>query len=225
ARAAFLKTTATTEHPLSVSQAGTTGASGVALNVISDKSTDSAMYLTGHEAARGTLKVTHKNPGPNVNSDASAAALSVDLQRNGLDGTAAQGLVILATDGPTTGNLILARNNGRDDFVVKGSGRAGVGMDIGEVPEASLEVKQPDTTTPGLVVTAIAATTSPILQTKTSAGTATFEVGASGAIVHRAVSFYTNSLQLGTTSTDLGGSVGAVISMKNVTTPPSTNPT
>lgn len=224
-RSAFFKTTSTTEHAVTIYQAATTGASGVALNVISDKASDSAMYLTGHETSRGTLKVTHKNPGPGATSDASAAALSVDLQRNSMGGTAAQGLVILATEGATTGNLILARNNGRDDFVIKGSGRAGVGMDIGEVPEASLEVKQPDTTTPGLVVTAIAATTSPIFQTKTSAGTATFEVGASGAIVHRALSFFTNHLQLGGTSSDFGGGAGSMISMKNATTAPTTNPT
>jgi hypothetical protein len=224
-RVLFAKTTSTTEHAVTIYQAATSGSSGVALNVISDKPSDSAMYLTGHETARGTLKITHKNPGPETNSDASAAALSIDLQRNDIGGTAAQGIVILATDGATTGNLILARNNGRDDFVVKGSGRAGVGMSIGEVPEASLEVKQPDTTTVGLVVTGAASTTSALFQTKTSAGTATFEVGASGAIVHRAISFYTNSLQLGSTSSDMGGSAGAVISMKNATTAPTTNPT
>src|SRR5690606_42068994 len=124
-----------TTHP-----GATAGASGVAPNVISDRASASAMYLAGHEPPRGTLKVPHKTPGPGATSDASAAALSVDLQRNGMGGTAAQGLVILATEGATTGNLILARNNGRDDFVIKGSGRAGVGMDIGEVPEASLEI-------------------------------------------------------------------------------------
>ncbi|GAP46886.1 hypothetical protein [Streptomyces azureus] len=224
-RAAFFKTTSTTEHVVTIYQAATSGTSGVALNVISDKPTDSAMYLTGHETARGTLKVTHKNGGAGATDDAGASALSIDLQRNGKPGTAAQGIFLTATEGATTGNLIVLRNNGRDDFVVKGTGRAGVGMDIGEAPEASLEVKQPDTTTPGLVVTGIAATTSPLFQTKTSAGTATLEVGSSGAIVHRAISFYTNSLQLGSTSSDLGGSGGAVISMKDATTAPTTNPT
>ncbi len=43
-------------------------------------------------------------------------------------------------------------------------------------------------------------------------------------VVHRGVTFLTNHLQLGATSTDVGGAVGAVISMKNVTTPPSSNP-
>lgn len=224
-RSAFLKTTSATEHAVTIYQAATTGTSGVALNVISDKATDSAMYLTGHETARGTLKITHKNGGAGAADDAGASAVSIDLQRNGKGGTAAQGIFLTATEGATTGNLIVLRNNGRDDFVVKGSGRAGVGMDIGEAPEASLEVKQPDTTTPGLVVTGFASTTSPLFQTKTSAGTATFEVGSSGAIVHRALSFFTNSLQLGSTSSDFGGGGGSMISMKNATTAPTTNPT
>jgi len=224
-RVLFAKTTSTTEHAVTIYQAATSGSSGVALNVISDKTTDSAMYLTGHETNRGTLKITHQNPGPANNSDGSAAALSIDLQYNNQEGTAAQGIFVTATDGPTTGNLLVLRNNYRDDLVVKGSGRVGVGMSIGEVPEASLEVKQPDTTTVGLVVTGAASTTSALFQAKTSAGTATLEVGASGAIVHRAISFYTNSLQLGATSSDLGGSTGAVIGMKNVTAAPNSNPT
>lgn len=224
-RVLFAKTTSATEHAVTIYQAATTGASGVALNVISDKTTDSAMYLTGHETARGTLKITHKNPGGAADSDASAAALSIDLQYNGQGGTASQGIFVTATEGATTGNLLVLRNNSRDDFVVKGNGRAGVGMSIGEAPEASLEVKQPDTTTVGLVVTGAASTTAALFQTKTSAGTATLEVGSTGAIVHRAVSFYTNSLQVGSTSSDFGGSTGAVISMKNATAAPTTNPT
>ena len=224
-RVLFAKTTSTTQHAGTFYQAGTSGAHVSALNVVSDNPQGSAMQLSGTETALGTLKISHLNPGPGAADDAGAAALSLDLKRNSKGGTAAQGIFVTATEGATTGNLIVLRNNGRDDFVVKGSGRAGVGMDIGEAPEASLEVKQPDTTTPGLVVTGIASTTSPLFQTKTSAGTATLEVGSSGAIVHRAVSFYTNSLQLGSTSSDLGGSGGSVISMKDATTAPTTNPT
>jgi hypothetical protein len=65
----------------------------------------------------------------------------------------------------------------------------------------------------------------PIAQFKNSGGTATFEIGASGAIVTRATAFVTGAMQLGSTSSDLGGSGGAVISMKNATTTPTTNPT
>jgi hypothetical protein len=224
-RVLFAKTTSTTQHAGTFYQAGTSGAHVSALNVVSDNPQGSAFQLSGTETALGTAKISHLNPGPDATSDAGAAALSLDLKRNGKAGTAAQGIFVTATEGATTGNLIVLRNNGRDDFVVKGNGRAGVGMDIGEAPEASLEVKQPDTTTPGLVVTGIASTTSPLFQTKTSAGTATLEVGSSGAIVHRAISFYTSALQLGSTSSDLGGSGGSVISMKDATTAPTTNPT
>lgn len=225
-RSANFRTLSDTEHALTVYQRATGASPGsVALNVISDKPGDSAMWLTGHETARGTLKIAHKNGGAGAADDAGASAISIDLQRNGKGGTAAQGIFLTATEGATTGNLIVLRNNGRDDFVVKGNGRAGVGMDIGEAPEASLEVKQPDTTTVGLVVTGAASTTAALFQTKTSAGTATLEVGSSGAIVHRAISFYTNSLQLGSTSSDFGGSGGSVISMKDATTAPTTNPT
>jgi hypothetical protein len=222
-RSAFFKTTSATEHAVTIYQAGTTG-TGVALNVISDKPGDSAMYLTGAESARGTLKITHLNPGPGAADDASAAAISIDLQRNGMGGTAAQGIFLTATEGATTGNLVVLRNNSRDDFVVKGAGLVGVRMDIGEVPEAALEVKQADTATVGVVINGVAGG-QPIFQVKPSTGTATFEVGNTGGIVHRATSFFTNSLQLGATSSDVGGAVGAVISAKNVTTAPTTNPT
>jgi hypothetical protein len=225
-RSAFFKTTSTTEHAVTIYQAATSG-TGVGLNLISDNPDDSTMYLTGQQDDRGTLKITHKNPGPGATDDASSAAISIDLQRNGMGGTAAQGIFLTATEGATTGNLIVLRNNGRDDFVVKGTGRAGVRMDTGEVPESALEVKQGtgDTTTVGLVVTGTASTTAALMQVKTSAGTAVLEVGASGAIVHRAISFYTNSLQLGATSSDFGGATGSVISMKNATAVPTTNPT
>lgn len=225
-RSGNFRTLSDTEHALTVYQRATGTLPGsVALNVISDKPGDSAMWLTGKESARGTLKIAHLNPGAGATADASAAAISIDLQRNGQGGTAAQGIFLTATEGATTGNLIVLRNNGRDDFVVKGTGKTGVRMDTGEDPEAALEVKQGDTTTVGLVVTGAASTTAALFQTKTSAGTATLEVGSSGAIVHRAVSFYTNSLQLGSTSSDLGGSGGSVISMKDATTAPTTNPT
>ncbi|WP_158778533.1 hypothetical protein [Streptomyces cellulosae] len=60
---------------------------------------------------------------------------------------------------------------------------------------------------------------------KDSGGNARFEVNASGNSVHRATAFFTGALQLGSTSADLGGSSGVVISIKNATTAPTTNPT
>src|SRR5690606_724940 len=152
-RSAFLKTTSATQHAATVFQASETGMDvAVALNVISHNRESSAMYLTGHEKVpRGTLKITHVNGGAAPADDAGASALSIDLRHGTAGGTASQGIFVNATDGPTTGNLFVLRNN-RDDFVVKGTGRTGVGMDIGETPEGALEVKQSDTGTPGLVV-------------------------------------------------------------------------
>ena len=227
-RAAFFKTTSATEHAVTIVQAATTGTSGVALNVSSLKTTDSAMYLSGRETARGTLKIAHLNGGEGPTSDASAAAVSVDLQRFGKGGTAAQGIFVTATEGPTTGRLLVLRNSDpteNDDFVVAADGRTGIRIPVGNTPAAALEVRQRDTSTVGALILGAAGTTQPIFQVKNSGGTATFEVGTSGAVVFRSVSFYTNSLQLGSTSSDFGGSAGAVISMKNVATPPGSNPT
>ncbi|MFD5161039.1 hyaluronoglucosaminidase [Streptomyces hawaiiensis] len=227
-RSAFFRTTSTTEHAVTIVQGGTSGTSGVALNVSSLKPTDSAMYLSGRELDRGTLKIAHLNGGAGPTDDTGSSAISIDLQRFGKGGTAAQGIWLTATEGPTTGRLLVLRNSDpttTDDFVVDADGRTGVRIPVGNVPAAALEVRQRDTTTVGALILGAASTTVPIFQVKNSAGTATFEVGTSGAVVFRAVSFYTNSLQLGSTSSDLGGSAGAVIGMKNVTTAPTTNPT
>lgn len=138
---AFLKTTSTTEHVLTLYQAGRSGGSA-ALNVISDNPDESTVHIKGHERAqRGTVKITHV--GASDGSDAGASALSIDLT---VAGTAAQGIHLIAGNGPTKGNLICLRNNGRDDFVVKGSGRVGIGMNIGANPWSQLHIVQrPDT--------------------------------------------------------------------------------
>lgn len=135
---AFFKTTSTSAHAVTVYQAGTSGG-GVALNIISDNPDTSAVYLTGHERAdQGTLKITHV--GYPDGSDAGASALSIDLKTVG---TAAQGIFVTSTGGAsTTGNLICLRNNGRDAFVVKGSGRVGVGMGVGANPWSQLHIVQ-----------------------------------------------------------------------------------
>ncbi|MET9813160.1 hypothetical protein [Streptomyces sp. NPDC006355] len=228
-RSANLRTNSDTEHALTVYQRATgTSPGSVALNVISDKPGDSAMWLTGHETARGTLKIAHLNGGAGPTDDAGASAISIDLQRGGKGGTAAQGIWLTSTEGPTTGRLLVLRNSDpatTDDFVVHSDGRTGIRIPVGNVPAAALEVRQRDTTTVGALILGAASTTQPIFQVKNSAGTATLEVGTSGAIVTRAISFFTNSLQLGSTSSDLGGSGGAVISMKDATTAPTTNPT
>jgi len=228
-RSAFLKTTSTTEHAATIYQAGTSGSpGGVALNLISDNPNNSTVFVTGHELNRGSVKIAHLNPGAGATADTGSAAVSIDLQRNGQGGTAAQGIFLTATEGPTTGSLMVLRNSdpvNTDDFAVRSDGKTGIRIPVGNTPQGSLEVRQLNTGDIALVVQGVAAATQPIAQFKNSGGTATFEIGSSGAIVTRAVMFVTNSVQFGSTSTDFGGASGPVLSMKNSATPPSTNPT
>ncbi|GAA3010358.1 hypothetical protein GCM10020229_22550 [Kitasatospora albolonga] len=141
-RSAFFRTTSTDQHAVTVYQAGTSG-SAVALNVVSDNPGTSAMYLSGTETGRGTLKITHR--GYADGSDLNAAAISIDLQTSG---TAAQGIYLTSTTGSTTGNLIALRNSTLadgtklEDLVVKGSGLTGIGTVRGDRPRAQLHVVQ-----------------------------------------------------------------------------------
>ena len=56
------------------------GTNNASLNVVSANSAFSACEVSGHETGHGTLKISHVNPGPNPESDANAAAISIDLQ-------------------------------------------------------------------------------------------------------------------------------------------------
>ncbi|MFI1017899.1 hyaluronoglucosaminidase [Streptomyces sp. NPDC020965] len=141
--AGILKTTSTTEHAVTVMQGAASG-TGVALNIVSLNPDISAVYVTGRERNHGTLKISHL--GQATGTDAGAAALSIELHT---PGTAAQGIFVTGKkdvpgvpDTHTTGNLITLRNNERDEFVVKGSGRVGIGMGIGSNPWAQLHVVQ-----------------------------------------------------------------------------------
>ncbi|WP_461064690.1 hyaluronoglucosaminidase [Streptomyces pseudoechinosporeus] len=136
APANFLSTS-TTAHTVTINQKATSG-EAVALNVTSANPDTSAMYLSGKETGRGTLKISHN--GYADGSDANASALSIDLKASG---TAAQGIYLTATDGPTKGALLVLRNNdGLDDFVVKGTGRTGIGIARGATPQSQLHVVQ-----------------------------------------------------------------------------------
>src|SRR5499425_3528544 len=70
------------------------GTNNAALNVVSANTAFSASEISGHETGHGTLKISHVNPGPTANSDANAAAISVDLQAGRADGTSAQGIFL-----------------------------------------------------------------------------------------------------------------------------------
>jgi hypothetical protein len=218
-RSGFFKTTSSTAHAVTVYQAATSGVdAAAAMNVVSDNVDSSAMYLSGTEYNRGTLKVTHRKPAA---SDANAAAISIDLQGSG---TSAQGIYITSTEvGGTTGNLVTVRHNGRDDFVVKSTGRVGFGLGIGSTPAGVIEVKQNDTTSVGFAMTAIASGSQMVLL-KDSGGNARLEVNASGNLIGRATAFFTTSVQIGSATADMGGGTG-VISIKDRGTAPTTNPT
>lgn len=117
-RSAFLKTTSSTEHAATIYQAGTSGVDvAAALNVVSDNPQSSAMYVSGTETSRGTLKVTHR--GTSAGADANAAALSIHLDDTA-GGSAAQGIFL---DGVTTGRRVRIRDNAdADRFEINAAG-------------------------------------------------------------------------------------------------------
>lgn len=92
----------------------------VAVNVVSDNVADSAQFITGRENARGTLKIGHINSSGTATGDASAAAISIDLQDNdiapysvaGTTGTSCQGIFMTSTSvGGFNGSMLQFRNN------------------------------------------------------------------------------------------------------------------
>ncbi|SRR5258708_2600443 len=215
----FSKSSSPNTHAGTFFQADTTGTTNAALNVVSNNPGFSSFEVSGQELNRGTIKVAHV--GNALGNDSSAAGLSIDLQTSG---TAAQGIFVTGTTGATTGNLITLRNNSRDDFVVKATGAVGVRVPTGHVPSGAIEINQGDTATIGLAMTATSGGLD-MVNLKDSAGNQRFQVNTSGNAIFRATTFSTSALQLGSTSVDLGGSAGSVISMKDATTAPTTNPT
>lgn len=122
-RAAFLKTTSSTAHAATIYQAGTSGVdTAAAANIVSDNPESSAVYISGTETSRGTLKITHRNGSGSAAGDANAAAISIDVQQNGQGGTASRMIFGTSTDGGTSGSLVTLRNGGSDVFNVHNSG-------------------------------------------------------------------------------------------------------
>jgi hypothetical protein len=121
---------------------------------------------------RGVLKVTHTKP---AGADANASAIAADLVGAG---TAAQGIALITTD-PTSGNLLLLRNNGRDDLVVKGTGRVGVGVAVGATPSGMLDVRPYDASTRGLFIRGFTGGAS-LVELRDSADVAQFDVTNAG---------------------------------------------
>jgi hypothetical protein len=167
---------APTTHAVTIRQAGTGGSgTGSALNVTSDNEGFTALQLSGIETDRGTLKITHRYPGV---SDASAAALSIDCQ--GGPTTSAQGIFVTATDGATNGSLLTLRNNSRDDFVVKGTGRVGIGVVTGATPRGVVDVVQPDDTSKGLYLRGNSDSALSLLEARSSADAVLATLSATG---------------------------------------------
>ncbi|NML52501.1 hyaluronoglucosaminidase [Streptomyces sp. R302] len=213
-----VSTTATSKlHALTVHQAGVAG-NGVALNVVSHNPNDSAMYLSGTEKSRGTLKILHR--GHADASDAGAAAISVYLDTDGVTdesgGTAAQGIFVTHSTGPTRGNLLTLRNNGVDDLVVKGSGAVGIGVAIGATPRGRVEIAQ-RTSPIGLLMQANEDSASRLIEIRDRTGTAKLRVLNSGALAAQNAMF-------GVTSGESYGGGDGVIGIRNATTVPTSDP-
>ncbi|MGW0467395.1 hyaluronoglucosaminidase [Streptomyces sp. NPDC003027] len=212
--------TATTAklHALTVVQDGVAG-DGVALNVVSHNPDDSAMYLSGTEKARGTLKILHR--GYRDASDGGAAAVSVYLETTGAEedkagGTAAQGILVTHTTGATKGNLITLRNNAVDDFVVKGSGAVGIGVPIGATPRGRVEIAQRDSVI-GLLMQANADPDSRLVELRDRAGVAKVRVLNSGTLA-------AHNAQFGVAGAESYGGGDGVVGIRNATVPPTTKP-
>lgn len=225
ARALFAKTTSTSEHAATVYQAATSG-TGVALNVISDNPEDSAMYLTGTEKTRGTLKIAHK--GWADASDASASGLSIDLQTAG---SAARGIYLWSTHGGVTGDPLTIRVSSavtaltREDFVVKATGRCGIGTGLATAPAGQLEVAATDDTTPGIVTRGRTSGTNQQEWRRPSDGAVRTRISNSAQLVTQEVAFFTGpAVQIGSASTQVGGGSG-VVGIANAGTVPTSNPT
>lgn len=223
-RALFAKTTSATEHAATVYQAATSG-TGVALNVISDNPEDSAMYLSGTEKTRGTLKIAHE--GWADASDASASGLSIDLQTSG---SAARGIYLWSTHGGVTGDPLTVRVSSavtalsREDFVIKATGRCGIGTGLGSAPAGQLEVSATDDTTPGIVTRGRTSGTNQQEWRRPSDGAVRTRISSSAQLVTQEVAFFAGAaVQIGATSTQVGGGSG-VLGITNAGTAPTTNP-
>lgn len=242
-RALYAKSTSITDHVASLYLAnmaanGTAfagGANNAALNVVSDNYSNSAMFLAGAEKNRGTLKIAHK--GFADGSDASAAALSIDLQTSfdangepvsGQTGSKSQGLYLTSSTDISAsgiaGNPISVRvTSGNEDFAVRGSGRTILGAPIGTTPQAQLDIRQP-ASGPAMFVQQSSGNTGSVLDMRDSNGTSRLSVDQNLNIVARRSVYAVVGLQVGGTSTTFGSGSG-VLGMTDATTVPSTTPT
>jgi hypothetical protein len=69
-------------HASTIYNKNTSTINSVALNLVSDNVQDSTLFVSGKENNRGTIKAAHNNASGTAAGDASAAAISIDLQDN-----------------------------------------------------------------------------------------------------------------------------------------------
>lgn len=241
-RPAFLKTTSTVEHVLTAYLANPTGTTlpfagglnNTAGNFVSENYNNSTVFVSGAEKNRGTLKVAHK--GFSDGSDASAAALSIDLQTqyNGSGeaitgtGTQAQGIFITSTtDISSTGfagaPITVRTTTGNDDFIVKGNGYLQLGAAIGSTAQARLDVRQPSTGQAIFIQQAVA-NTGDILIAKDSTGVARLRIDQNLNLVASKTVYAVIGAQIGGTSTTFGNGSG-ILGITNANTVPTAAPT
>ncbi len=85
-------------------------------------------------------------------------------------------------------------------------------------------IQQNDANTVALEVVGFTGTAPQLVLVRDPDGVVRFEIAASGAITHRGVSAFSQAVQIGSTTADVGGGVG-VLGMKNAATVPTGNPT
>lgn len=228
----------TSAAAVDISSSTTSGATTTsALSVESIHPNVPTVQISGQETGAATLKVVHSGT-----SDSAASAVSINLKTAG---TSASGLDISTPDGTTGGNLLRINSNSRDELVVKGTGRVGIGVSTGAAPAGVVEIKQTAAGTVGLVVTGIGGNTADLVQIATSTanrvvinkdGNTTFSgtvTTSSTATLNGATTLagtntvsgatnFTGAAQIGPTSTAAGGV--RVLGIGDATTIPSTTP-
>jgi hypothetical protein len=95
-QACFYGTSAGTGHTASFQKTGA-AASAAALSAVSTNNLFSCLSITGQERGHGTVKISHNRPDDD-SDDTNAAALSLDLKKNGKATTIAQGIYMTSSD-------------------------------------------------------------------------------------------------------------------------------
>lgn len=88
---------------LNVSLTTSSGDRGPAVNIVSRNQNQSAVWITGNESNKGTLKIAHTG----YAGDGTSSAISIDLQGAG---TSSKGIFITSTTGGSLGNYLHVSN-------------------------------------------------------------------------------------------------------------------